>query len=200
MEQYLQSTRIIDYNTSIIKDKAAMLSDHMNSELDIVKSCFEFVRDSIKHSWDFKINVVTCNASDVLTHQTGFCYAKSHLLASLLRANNIPTGFCYQRLSVGIEGPPFCLHGLNAVFLQKYGWLRIDARGNKPGVTASFNPPIEQLAFLPNSEDEITFPEIWPEPLPIVIDALNKFKTIEELYMNLPDIEIIKPNTNDQNE
>jgi hypothetical protein len=33
----------------------------------------------------------------------------------------------------------------------------------------------------------------WPEPLPIIIKTLNKFRTIEQVYENLPDIEIIKP-------
>jgi len=39
------------------------------------------------------MNPVTCKASDVLIYGTGYCYAKSHLLAALLRANAIPAGF-----------------------------------------------------------------------------------------------------------
>lgn len=41
---------------------------------------------------------VTCSASDVLQHRSGICYAKSNLLAALLRKEGIPTRFCYQRL------------------------------------------------------------------------------------------------------
>ncbi|MBL8027390.1 MAG: transglutaminase family protein [Fibrobacteres bacterium] len=192
MKQYLQSTEIIDYKTATVAQKATELSKGLDSEIDIAKSCFEFVRDSIKHSWDFKLNPVTCKASDVLLHGTGLCYAKSHLLAALLRANNIPTGFCYQRLAIEDKGPPFCLHGLNAVFLKQHGWYRIDSRGNKPGIPASFEPPVERLAFQPNSPGEATFPEIWPDPLPIIVDALHRFNSIEALYANLPDIEIIR--------
>src|SRR5699024_4752910 len=70
------------------------------SEQDTARRCFEFVRDEIRHSADDKLNPVTCKASDVLRHKTGYCYAKSHLLAALLRANGIPAGLCYQRLSV----------------------------------------------------------------------------------------------------
>lgn len=70
----------------------------------------------------------------MLRHRTGFCYAKSHLLAALLRANGIAAGLCYQRLSVNGGGTPYCLHGLNAVFLKDFGWYRVDARGNKPGI------------------------------------------------------------------
>jgi transglutaminase-like putative cysteine protease len=39
------------------------------------------------------------------------------------------------------DKPPFCLHGLNAVYLEDFGWYRIDARGNKTGVAAQFTPP-----------------------------------------------------------
>ncbi len=63
----------------------------------IAHRCFEFVRDEVRHSWDFKENPVTCHASEVLRHRTGYCYAKTHLLAALLRANRIPAGLCYQR-------------------------------------------------------------------------------------------------------
>ncbi|MBL0716467.1 MAG: transglutaminase family protein [Desulfosarcina sp.] len=75
------------------------------------------------------------------THGTGYCYSKSHLLAALLRANDIPAGLCYQRLTVSDNKPPFCIHGLNAVYLEQHGWYRLDARGNKSGVTAEFCPP-----------------------------------------------------------
>ena len=125
---------------------AKKLADQSSSPQETVQNCFQFVRDDIKHSWDHKLNPITYKASDVLHHGTGFCYAKSHLLAALLRANNIPAGLCYQRLTI-TDAPTFCLHGLNAVYLEPFGWYRIDARGNKPGVTAEFCPPIEKLAF-----------------------------------------------------
>lgn len=147
-------------------------------------------RDAIKHSWGYKLNPVTCAASDVLLYGTGYCYAKSHLPAALLRANGIPTGLCYQRLAVGTEGPPFCLHGLNAVYLKQYGWYRVDARGNKPGVDAAFTPPVERLAFPILSKEERDLPEIWSEPLPLIIEALTKYGSVEEVADNLPDIEV----------
>jgi transglutaminase-like putative cysteine protease len=126
-----------------------------------------------------------------LAARTGYCYAKSHLLAALLRANQIPTGFCYQRLSIDGNDPPFCLHGLNAIFLPKFGWYRVDARGNKPGVNAQFTPPVEQLAFHIQFAGEANLPEIWPDPLPIVTETLQRYQTWEDVLANLPDIPII---------
>ena len=36
---------------------------------------------------------------------------------------------------------PYSLHGLNAVHLPDFGWYRIDARGNRTGIHAQFDPP-----------------------------------------------------------
>ena len=191
LNRYLAFSSYIDGDHPAVAGQARNLAVGCTSEEEVVRNCFEFVRDKIKHSWDFKLNPVTCRASDVLIHGTGYCYAKSHLLAALLRSNGIPTGLCYQRLSVGMEGPPFCLHGLNAVYLKNHGWYRIDARGNKPGVDARFTPPFERLAFPVLAEQERNLPEIWEEPLPLVVNALLAYSSVQEVAENLPDIELI---------
>ncbi len=192
MHNYLLPSQYIDCDHLSVSEKAAELADGVSSELDLVKICFEFVRDDIKHSWDYRMNPVTCKASEVLIHGTGYCYAKSHLLAALLRANAIPAGLCYQRLTVESDGPPYCLHGLNAVYLERHGWYRIDARGNKPGVFADFCPPTEKLAFPIIDALDRDFPDILAEPLPLVVKALTLYKTVEEVFENLPDAEVIK--------
>lgn len=191
MHAYLASSKYLDWHHPNVAQKAAELAKGCTTEEMLVKRCFEFVRDAIKHSWDYKLNPVTCRASEVLQYGTGYCYAKSHLLAALLRANGIPAGLCYQRLAIGAEGPPFCLHGLNAVYLKQYGWYRMDARGNKPGVDAAFTPPIEKLAFSIVSPHERDFPEIWQEPLPSIVKVLTESTSVEQVAENLPDIEII---------
>jgi transglutaminase-like putative cysteine protease len=124
-----------------------------------------------------------------LRHGSGYCYAKSHLLAALLRANGLPAGFCYQRLSLDAGGAQYCLHGLNAVWLPAVGWYRIDPRGNRGDVNAQFTPPVEQLAFSPNSAGEADLPEIWADPLPVVVNALRAHLTTDMLSRNLPDVE-----------
>ena len=83
--------------------------------------------------------------------------------------------------------PPFCLHGLIAVYLNEHGWYRIDARGNKAGVDAQFSPPIEQLAFSTNIDGEFDFPEIWSEPLPAVVRVLQAAESVQTLATCLPD-------------
>jgi transglutaminase-like putative cysteine protease len=191
MQGFLESTEFIDWHHPDVSAKAAQLAEGCAGRLDIARRCFEFVRDEIRHSADFKLNPVTCRASDVLRHRTGYCYAKSHLLAALLRANDIPAGLCYQRLSIDDRGPPFSLHGLNAVYFAEHGWYRLDARGNKPGVQAEFTPPIERLAFPIAVKGEADLPEIWPEPLPVVVNSLLAYKTWDDVYRNLPDVVLL---------
>ena len=191
MDFYLRSTDIINWDTPSVKEHARSLAVDVSNSHDIARLCFEWVRDSISHSGDSRSSVTTCRASEVLENGTGWCFAKSHLLAALLRANDIPTGFCYQRLCRD-DGNGFSLHGLNAAYLPDIGWYRIDPRGNKPGVNAQFCPPDEKLAFLPQVEGEFDFPEIWTDPAGIVVDCLQKNSGWEKVRENLPDIQIIK--------
>ncbi|MFT7388326.1 MAG: hypothetical protein ACI8VC_001572, partial [Candidatus Endobugula sp.] len=94
-----------------------------------------------------------------------------------------------------VDTPPFFLHGLNAVYLEGFGWYRVDARGNKPGVSAEFCPPIEKLPYPMvmgyGNEGEADLPEIWAEPLAIIIDALEPGKTFQDVADNLPDVALI---------
>jgi transglutaminase-like putative cysteine protease len=191
MNAYLMKSDIIDFNHPEIAALATSLSAGCCTTLETARNCFEWVRDNIRHSWDFRQNPVTWRASDVLKHKTGYCYAKSHLLAALLRANGIPAGFCYQRLSITGQGAPYCLHGLNAVFLPEHGWYRIDSRGNKEGFNAQFTPPLESLAFPAGGCLEADLPEIWPEPLELVVSVLQRYTDIHDVFDNLPDVELL---------
>lgn len=192
MDRYLAPSEIIDWDNPLVMEKAKSLSQGLHHPVTISKACFEYVRDEIKHSNDYRLNPVTCRASEVLKHKTGYCYAKSHLLAALLRANGIPAGMCYQRLTIENNQPPFCLHGLNAINLPEVGWYRVDARGNKPGIESSFTPPMEKLAFPIIVPGEADLPEIWPEPISQIINLLTLNLTFQTVADNLPDIEIIQ--------
>jgi transglutaminase-like putative cysteine protease len=190
MKQFLKESEYVDFSYPDIQTLAYTLAEGLTSDEEITKKCFLYVRDNIRHSGDAKDDITTCKASDVLKYKTGWCYAKSILLAALLRANGIPTGFCYQRLSCSeYEQDVYCLHGLNAVYLKEYGWYRIDARGNKEGVDAEFIPPRERLAF-ELQEGERDLPDIYDEPLHVVVEALKKYKTYDEMIHNFPDIKV----------
>jgi GNAT superfamily N-acetyltransferase len=198
MQAYLQPSEIINWQNPEILELAHQLASTHQATESIAKACFEWVRDEIHHSCDYQLNPVTWRASDVLKYRTGYCFAKSHLLAALLRANHIPAGLCYQRLS--IDDPPISqqidlhvpctLHGLNAIFLPEIGWYRVDPRGNREGINARFNPPQEQLAFEIRLPQEADFQNIFAEPLPAVLAVLQKSNSWEEVLNFLPDISL----------
>lgn len=114
MNDYLISDAIVDWQTPTVRHKAQELTRPLSNEIDKTRCLYEWVRDTIPHTNDAGLDVVTCTASEVLRHGTGICFAKSHLLAALLRANGIPAGFCYQVLRLN---PPvnneLVLHGFN---------------------------------------------------------------------------------------
>jgi transglutaminase-like putative cysteine protease len=185
---FLAATPVIDWEQPAVKSLAAELADGESEPEPIARRCFAWVRDEIQHCMDFRRLEVTCKASEVLAIGAGFCYAKSHLLAALLRANGIPAAFCYQRLSIDGVGPPFSLHGFNAVWLPNIGWYRVDARGNKVGVSAEFTPPVERLAFPIQFDGEFELPGVFAEPLPEIVAALTSYERADVLAANLPDV------------
>ncbi|MBN1534250.1 MAG: transglutaminase domain-containing protein [Spirochaetes bacterium] len=188
MDTFLRHTDIIDWHSPEVKGKAEALAAPCADQRATARNCFLFVRDRILHSLDHCRNPVTLRASEVLRHGTGYCYAKSHLLAALLRANGIPAGICYQRLA--LEEPPgtFCLHALNAVCIDGIGWYRIDARGNKEGIFANFTPPIESLPYAAQGEGELDLPGVWADPLPVVVEALLGSSDYLSVRRQLPDL------------
>lgn len=186
-DEYLIATEVVDWNHPSVRQLATEIAKGCHNKTDLAEHCYQWVRDNIRHSSDYELNPVSCSASDVLEHRTGYCYAKSHLLAALLRANQIPVGFCYQRLAIDGVGSPYCLHGLNAIYLAEHGWYRVDARGNRADIQADFRPPNECLAFETALDGERDFPEILAEPLPLVVDALRAHSTWDTLLENLPD-------------
>lgn len=192
IEVYLQHSKIIDWQHPEVWQQAQQLSAHKDSLTAIAQACFEWVRDEICHSYDYQLNPVTCSASEVLKFRTGYCYGKSHLLAALLRANSIPAGFCYQRLSIDDMGEPYSLHGLNGIFLPEIGWYRVDPRGNKEGIQAEFTPPQERLAYPIRLPGEWDCKQVFAKPLPVVVKALQTHQTWDELHKNLPDMYLDK--------
>ena len=191
LNEYLNRSEYIDFDNAEVKALAKDLAHGQKSKVDIAKECFEYVRDQIHHSWDYKSNPVTIKASDVLKHKTGYCYAKSHLLAALLRANKIPTALCYQRLTI-TDKPPYCLHGLNAIFLDGYGWYRVDARGNNSSVNAEFCPPVEKLAFELLDQGERDIDGFLVEPKTEIIKLLSTCTTVYQVHQRLNETDVQK--------
>jgi transglutaminase-like putative cysteine protease len=190
LDAYLSASDVIDFEQPEIRELATQLSQSETTDFAKAKRIYEFVRDQVAHTFDIRGDIVTCSASEVLQHRQGICFAKSHLLAALLRCVGIPTGLCYQRLRFEQENAPeFTLHGLNAVYLASLNrWIRVDARGNKPGVHAEFSLEQEAIAFPVRAElNETDDARVYCQPNRNVIEALRNSATIAQLIQNLPD-------------
>ncbi|MED4072247.1 transglutaminase-like domain-containing protein [Priestia endophytica] len=184
---YLISTPEVNFiHPSLIK-KADEIYANSTDKLQYAKEAYEFVRDHIAHSWDIGSHRVTRTASEVLEYGEGICYAKSNLLAALLRVKGIPTGFCYQRLTL-FDSPEdgYCIHALNAVYIDSENkWIRLDSRGNKTGVNAQFSLYEEKLAFPVRPHlDEKDYPTIYMNPHEKTMNVLKEHSDGREMYMN----------------
>ncbi|MET1249967.1 transglutaminase family protein [Sporolactobacillus sp. STCC-11] len=183
----MKETDIINFSHQAIRKTTRRLFASKQSDVEKIKTAFEFVRDGIDHSWNVKCSRVTCKASEVLKWKEGICYAKSHLLAALLRSQKIPTGFFNQRLMLfDVPEKGYCIHALNTVLIKKsQKWIRLDARGNKPGINAQFSIDKEALAFsVKESLGEKDYPIIFANPHPKIVETLMGSSNPLTMYLN----------------
>ena len=189
LDDYLEEIPpIIEFSTPKVKETIAAIEAQADSPRERAKLAFEFARDEISHSFDTNSEVITVGAEDAIAKKEGICFAKSHVLAALLRGMNIPAGFCYQRvLRKGTVDSGYALHGLNAVYLDDVGWFRVDPRGNKPGVDSQFSTDEEKLAYPIREEPgEFDYPNVLTSPLPSVISAMHETKDCHTLFYDRP--------------
>lgn len=182
-DAYLAADDLIESRHPAIRDRAAQLRGA--SDVVTAERVFRFVRDEVSHSWDIQGSRVTRTASDVLTYREGICYAKSHLASALLRAVEIPSGICYQRLTLlDDDSAGYAVHALNTVWLESLGrWIRFDARGNKPGIAAEFSLGEERLAFAIRAEyDEVDYLVNCAAPHPLIASTLAAYDDVREMY------------------
>lgn len=191
LQAYLEETDVINFSHPAIQEKIQEFQKSGKTKFESAQLAFNFVRDEIKHSFDLEDSkVITITSSDALNKLEGICFAKSHLLAAFLRGMNIPTGFCYQRVTrKGTPESGYALHGLNAVYFEEMDkWFRVDPRGNKPGVSSEFSITPEKLAYPIRTEmDEIDYPHVFSESLVEVISGMKQSNDCKELFINRPE-------------
>lgn len=180
---------VIQFNSPVVQNEIRAIESKTSSARERAKLAFEFARDEIHHSFDTKNKEVTISAADAIEKKEGICFAKAHVLATLLRGMGIPAGFCYQRvLRKGTVESGYALHGLNAMYLEGTGWFRLDPRGNKPGVDSQFTTDVEKLAYPIRTElGEVDYPDVFTEPLPSVIKAMEESEDCDALFYNRPE-------------
>lgn len=169
---FLAGDDVVEVAAPAVVALARSLREGAEDDTDFARRAYTWVRDEVAHTADAEDPRVTLTATDVLEHRVGLCYAKSHLLAALLRAEGVPAALCYQLLADGSGG--HVLHGLVAVHLDG-AWHRQDPRGNKPGLDAQFSLGEERLAWVADpARGEVDHPALYAAPAPSVVRALRR--------------------------
>ncbi|MGJ8673115.1 transglutaminase-like domain-containing protein [Rubritalea sp.] len=187
LEAFLQFDEIVSVNHAI-REKTEEIVQGIESDASKARAIFKWVRDTIPHTKDIEGDIVTCSAIDVFEQGTGICFAKSHLVAVMMRLEGIPCGFCYQLFENDLSSTPnsMALHGLNAVFLESTSqWHKIDPRGNRDDIRGEFSTGDEILAF-----PAMLFMDdcVYAKPLQSVVDGLREASDIASLWPHLPSI------------
>lgn len=187
--KYLECTEVIDFDSPEVQEVCSQFEQYKDDQLLLAEKVFDFVQNKFPHTSDCKRTELSITASDVIKNGHGICMAKSHLLAAILRNFKIPTGFCYQILCAKKHNH-FYPHGFNAVYFEKLGrWIRLDARGIKPGQNAKFSIDQEFLAYQPdNFKNEVDLPMYFTAPFKGMIDCMKKCADKPEFFKHLNDL------------
>ena len=184
---FLQFDEVIAVDQAV-REKTREVVGSLVGEVERAKAIFEWVRDHIPHTKDIGEEVVTCSSTQVLAEGTGICFPKAHLVASMMRLENIPCGFCYQVFEnpLSQDAESLALHGLNACYFQSTGrWHRIDPRGNRDDIQGEFSIEEEVLAF---PEMKFLDDGIYAKPLSSVVKGLHDASSITSLWPELPSV------------
>jgi transglutaminase-like putative cysteine protease len=167
---YLACSPVIACTDPAIRTRARELIRETSTETEQIDHLYRYVRDEIAHSGDIGQTQLISKTPQVMAAGHALCFGKSHLFVALCRSVGIPAGLCYQKIKK--ENGVYALHGLAAIYLEdEERWIRLDPRGNNPGIDARFNPQGDEQIAYPKMNDpgEWLDPHIYPEPWPVVI-------------------------------
>ena len=187
---YLACSPLITCTHPAIRAKARELVNGIPDENDQILAIFTYVRDQIAHSVDADENRLVWEPSQIISAGHALCFGKSHLFVALCRTVGIPAGFCYQRVKK--DDNSYVLHGLAAVRLEDpQRWIRVDPRGNKPGINAQFDPHGEEQIAYPDMDDPAEWldPNIYAEPWDPVIHLFESSADVDGFILASAAIE-----------
>lgn len=129
---FLYPNQYVNFNSSseTVK-KSEEICAGCTSEMEKLKAIYNFMVSEISYDYD-KASTVTSgylpNVDNVLKSKKGICFDYSALMASMLRAQNIPT-----KLVVGSAGAYAQNHAWNEVYLSETGWITLKIQNTSTG-------------------------------------------------------------------
>jgi len=138
LDLYLRSTYVVNSNSKIIKDKAALLIEKRSSQEEKAKALFYFVRDEIKYSPYPPRSIEGYRASETLQRKEGYCVQKAVVLTALARAVDIPSRLGFADIKNHLAPKELIeMMGTNLFVYHGYSELSLNSKWVK--ATPAFN-------------------------------------------------------------
>ncbi len=151
LNDYLQPTYFIDFNSDIVHNLAEELKEGVNGEVELAKKIFEHVRDNIKYSIEiFRHNFDASDfkASTTIIKGKGFCIPKSITLVALLRAVSIPARLHFADI-INHRSLPYIQEWMGTNIFIYHTYVEIYLNDNWIKVTPSFETVLCKRHNLP---------------------------------------------------
>jgi len=123
LNEYLEPTELVDFNTPIVKEMASKLTVDINTEIEKVKRIYHYVRDEIPYTFTHNLQ----KASEVIRDQEGQCNSKTTLTIALLRAIDIPARYHCGSVSklLFVNTIPKWAYPLTPKFIPGHCWAEV---------------------------------------------------------------------------
>ena len=132
LDLYLKPTFVIDSDSEVVEEKAALLTEEYSSQKEKAKVLFYFVRDKVKYNPYPPHSIEGYRASKTLQRGEGYCVQKAVVLTALARSVDIPArlGFADIRNHLApknlieiMETNMFVYHGYSELWLNDK-WIK----------------------------------------------------------------------------
>lgn len=121
---FLHPSQYVNYDSSSRAVKKSFdLTMNGKTDIEKVRSAYNYIITNVKYDKVKAQNVQTGyipNVDETLATNKGICFDYAVLLATMLRAQNIPT-----RLVVGEVAPNAISHAWNEVYIKNQGWVTV---------------------------------------------------------------------------
>ncbi|MFW9992379.1 MAG: transglutaminase family protein [Candidatus Odinarchaeota archaeon] len=139
MEEYLQNTETINYDSPEVRKKAIELTNDLETAEEKAKALFYFTRDKLKYKIfrelpdfnDFK-------ATAALEKRESFCIPKAILLVSLARAVGIPARLYFADIR-NLLLPQSLLEAIGTDVMLYHGYAGLHVNGKWVKVNPAFD-------------------------------------------------------------
>jgi len=128
IKRYLSSTKYWEVNDELIQQEAATLKKDQKSLLDVIKSDYKFVNDSLEYDQQKASSEnERIGAKAALLGGPSVCMEYADLMISLLRSQGIPSRVAIGYANLDEQIPEEQVrHQWVQIWVPDYGWLSVD--------------------------------------------------------------------------